>query len=472
MAEGEAPDESTGRSIGFGGWLAIVALVGFAARVWFVLAVRPNTDTRFDPALFHYLGLNLGNGLGYVRPPQMSGGTIVPTAEFGPVLPGLLAVATKLGLSTPSQHALVTATLGIGTVAVVGLLGKRVAGPRVGLVAAGIVALHPLLVQVDGAVMSESPYLLLAAGLMLATIRAWDEPSVGRWAVVGLLGGVAALTRAEGVALVVFVVVPAAAARAWPGWRRALAGAAVPALVGLAVVVPWTLRNWMEFDAFVPVSNNVGSVMLGSQCPLTYSGRSEGSWNFGCISTYAEADVRNRMGPGSTGSSNEAEVYGRWRNEGIRYALHHLDGFFESMPARLARTWGVYWHPSAQLEYDLNEARDHDLQVAGYVVALVLLPLAAFGGFTLHRRLGSRRGVLWILLGPVGVTLLLSAATYGTTRFRTIAEPTIAVLAAVTLVAGFERWQGARSGRATETSAVRSAPVRSAPVRSAPARSA
>lgn len=427
--------------------------MGFAARVWFVFAVRPNTDTRFDPTLFHYLGLNLADGLGYVRPPQMSAGIVVPTAEFGPVLPSLLAVATKLGLSTPTQHALVTAALGIGTIVVVGFLGRRVAGPRVGLVAAAIVALHPLLVQVDGALMSESPYLLLAAGLLLATIWAWDEPSIGRWVVVGLLGGVTALTRAEGVALVVFVVVPAAAVRAWPGWRRALAGAAVPALVGLAVVVPWTVRNWVEFDAFVPVSNNVGSVILGANCPAAYAGHSAGSWDFSCIAVYAGADARNRLGPGATGSSNEAEVYGRWRGEGISYALDHPGEFVKTMPARVARTWGVYWHPSAQLDYDLNEARDHDLQIAGYVVALLLLPLAAFGARALYRGLGSRRAVLWILLGPVGVTIVLSALTYGTTRFRTIAEPTIAVLAAVTLVGWFDRWQAARSRAARSSDA-------------------
>jgi len=353
----DAKSERGGSGIGWGGrrygvWLAVIALVGLVARVLFVVVIRPTTDTQFDATTYHYLGLNLAHGLGYVRPPQLGPGPIVATAEYAPLLPVLLAGATKVGLSTPTGNALVTAALGFVTIVLVGLLGRRVAGPRVGLVAAAIVALHPLLVQIDGGLNTESPYLLLVAATLLVTVWAWDEPAPWKWALAGLFAGAAVMTRAEGLALLFVVVVPAAVIRSRPGWGRALLAGLIPIAVVFVVVLPWTIRNATTFHRFVPVSNNFGPVMLGANCDGAYHGVHAGWWDFGCVAAYAGSAPENRIGPGST---NEADVYTRWRSQGIRFALDHPSDCAQAIPARVDRTWGLYWHPSNQLDNDLTE---------------------------------------------------------------------------------------------------------------------
>ncbi|MFI5045841.1 MAG: glycosyltransferase family 39 protein [Acidimicrobiia bacterium] len=440
-------DDSERASTGFGRWLAAVALGGLAARVAFVLALRPHLITRYDPTLYHLMGLNLADGLGLVRPTLTGHGALLPTAEFGPVLPVFVAAVTKLGVRSADGQALATAALGALTVVVVGLLGRRVAGPRVGIVAATIVAFHPLLVQVDGALATESPYLLLVALLLLTTIRACDAPSVGRWIIVGLVAGLAVLARGEGLVLLAVLVVPAAAVRAWPGWWRALVGVAVPVLAAAVLLVPWTIRNFDEFGRIVPVSNNFGSVMLGANCPSTYEfGARQGGWDFGCVAVYVAQHPKQGM---VSRSENEAEVYARWRSAGIQYALDHPGGFLAAFPARLARTWGVYWLPGDQIHYDLDDGRDRTLQTIGFVVALVLLVLAVGGVRPLLRSLGARRWVMLVLAAPVAVTVLMAFATYGSTRFRIVAEPSIAVLAAYTLVSFADRRRTrGRSGEA------------------------
>ena len=55
----------------------------------------------------------------------------------------------------------------------------------------------------------------------------------------------------------------------------------------------------------------------------------------------------------------------------------------------------------------------------------------ALAGAVLLRR---RRPALLVLLAPVATVLLMAAVTYGTTRFRFAAEPSLCVLAAVALV--------------------------------------
>jgi hypothetical protein len=405
-----------------------------------VLAVRPNIDTTHDPTLYHLMGVNLADGLGLVRPAPTPGAALLPTAEFGPVMPGLVAFATKLGVRSADGQALFTAVLGALTIVVVGLLGRRVAGARVGLVAAAIVAFHPLLVQIDGALASESPYLLLVALMLLTTIWACDAPSLRRWFVVGLVAGLAALTRAEALALLALLVVPAAAIRAWPGWRRSLVAAVVPLLAASVLIVPWTIRNWDTFHRFVPVSNNTGSVVLGANCPSTYEfGPRQGGWDFGCVATYAGEHPKQSF---VTRSENEAVVYSGWRDAGVRYALDHPGPFLASLPSRIARTWGVYWYPRDQIFYDQRDGRDYTLQAIGFVVAFVLLVLAACGIRPLLRRLRGQRWVALVLAAPVVLTVLTAVVTYGSTRFRVIAEPTIAILAAVTIVSFADRRRG------------------------------
>ena len=78
----------------------------------------------------------------------------------------------------------------------------------------------------------------------------------------GSLLGALALVRPEylGVALLVSLVVLASGVRA--DWRRALAQAAI-LLVGVAVVVaPWTIRNAVALDRFVPISTGGGQVLF------------------------------------------------------------------------------------------------------------------------------------------------------------------------------------------------------------------
>jgi len=228
----------------------------------------------------------------------------------------------------------------------------------------------------------------------------------------------------------------------------------VPIAVVVVLVLPWTIRNATTFHRFVAVSNNFGAVLLGANCDGAYHGVHEGWWDFGCVGAFAGESPQNRIGPTSM---NEADVYTRWRNEGISYALDHPGDFVRVMPARVARTWGLYWHPANQLDNDLTEGRNRTLQIIGYVVALVLLPLMVVGGVLLWRRAPARRGVVLILAAPVALTVVISALTYGTTRFRIMAEPTIAVFAAVALVAVVERFSRprVRGGRTTASEPAR-----------------
>jgi len=167
----------------------------------------------------------------------------------------------------------------IGTLAVLFayLIGRRLSGPLAGLVGAGVVAIYPALLEYQGMLMGEPIAATLLSGAVLAMLwaastgeegRGSPRPSFFRWMLPGVLLGALALVRPEYIAIALPIAVVILARRGWDGWRASL-GQAVILLVGLAVVVaPWTVRNAVVLDRFVPVSTGGGQVLFaGSYMP-------------------------------------------------------------------------------------------------------------------------------------------------------------------------------------------------------------
>lgn len=156
----------------------------------------------------------------------------------------------------------------IGTLAVLFayLIGRRLSGPLAGLVGAAVVALYPALLEYHGMLMGEPLAASLLSGAVLAML--WAADIRVRWLVPGILLGMLALVRPEYIAIALPIAVVILARGGWDGWRASL-GQALVLLVGLALVVaPWTVRNAVVLDRFVPVSTGGGQVLFaGSYMP-------------------------------------------------------------------------------------------------------------------------------------------------------------------------------------------------------------
>jgi hypothetical protein len=131
------------------------------------------------------------------------------------------------------------------------------------LIGAAAVAVYPALLEYQGMLMSEPLAATLLSGSVLAILWAADDASApARWLLPGALLGATAMVRPEylGVAVLLAVVVFARGLRG--EWRRSLAQAAV-LLAGVVVFVsPWTVRNAVALDRFVPISTGAGQVLF------------------------------------------------------------------------------------------------------------------------------------------------------------------------------------------------------------------
>jgi 4-amino-4-deoxy-L-arabinose transferase-like glycosyltransferase len=387
----------------FGVWLAAIVAFGVVLRVLQTFLVARWPPLFFnDEAYYSTLADIIARGEGFIRPGEWAAGLHVPTAERAPLFPFLLAGLNKLGIEGGDGRVLGLLTGG-GTILVLGLLGRRLAGERAGLLAAGLAAVYPTLIAADGALMTESLYGVLAGSAMLAAYRLVDAPSIGRALVLGAVLGVAALARAEALLLLMLLLVPVL--RSAGGLRAAAAVCAA----FVVVIAPWTIRNTLEFDRPVLIATEGGETLAGANCDEVYYGDRVGLWEVSCLDF--------------DGRGNEAEELDEEGRKGLRYALDHVDRWPVVAAARLGRTWGA-WHPFA-----VPEGRRPWVQQLGEALFYVLVALGAYGVILLRRR----RVPVWIVLAPFVTVTVTALLAYGSIRFRHSAEVSLVALAAVAL---------------------------------------
>jgi hypothetical protein len=401
----------------FGVQVAALACLALAVRVAYGLSLdEPGGDAVF----YHEVANSLADGIGFEDPQRG-----LPTAAHPPLFPLLLAVVSLAGLTGKVDHQVAGCVFGAVTVVLIALAGRRLAGPRVGLIAGAIAALYPPLIANDSLLYSESAYGAAIALVILVALGAWQRPTRKAALALGAVVGVAALGRAEALLLAPLLAVPLAVRAPSRDWVRALLVCAGVALV----VLPWTLRNWIAFDQPVLISTNDATVLAGANCASAY-GPLLGQWDIGCIP---------RARPGE----NEAVLAERQRDRGLDYALDHAGELPKVVAARVGRTWSVYGtRDQVSLNHFLRGSPRwfEWLAVACFAVALLL---AVAGAVVLARR----RGPLLIMLAPMIMVTVTSALGYGTPRFRQAAEIPIVLLAAFAIGSLSGRADGAPAGR-------------------------
>jgi 4-amino-4-deoxy-L-arabinose transferase-like glycosyltransferase len=359
------------------------------------------------------------------------------SAYYPPLFPMVLAGVYEL--SGTGTHArweagrVTEAILGAVAVWLLALIGARLFGRRVGLAAGGIAAVYPPLVLVGSSLLSESLFIPLVLGAVLAALTYRDDRRL-RWVLLaGILTGLAALTRGNGV----FVAIPAAClvwvARPRRTWRS-VAAPALLILTTIAVLVPWTIRNTEVFHRFVPISTDLGFTLAG-----TFNATAQGPTNaFPAMWEMPQAHIQQLYAehPGST----EASVDGTLTSEALDYIREH--------PASVLRTW--YWQtvrlldltPGVERFYAPYERYPLWLAILSVYTfwTLALAGVAALAMRPARRLICSAPPALW------GVPLALYLSTVlllGLTRGRVPLDPFLILVVAVGAVAAYDRRRAA-----------------------------
>ncbi|MFI5046833.1 MAG: glycosyltransferase family 39 protein [Acidimicrobiia bacterium] len=427
------------------GTLAIVVAGAVGAVVRIAYAIdNVNAHTAVDSQVYRRIASHLVNGDGYVIRDYATG-LLVPTASHPPAFPFVLAGLDVVGLTSKLQQRIPLAIVASVGVVLTGFVARHVAGNAAGTVAAFIAALHPLWFQYAGVGVSESLYLVVVPLLLLVAVRAADRPTWQRMAIVGAVAGVVSLSRSEGTLFFVVLVVPLALV-VCPTWKQRLAAILVATAALLVVITPWLVRNYREFDGLT-MSTNQGVTLAGSWCDSTLT-KILGGWDLYCVIPARDA-VRAEPPPPGHDNWDELAVDRELTSRAIDYARHHLRDIPRLVAARIGRTFGVYSLDAndvyGELVFDVHEGRDRGAQRVGQILHLLLLPFAIYGAVRL-----TRRYLPVLLAGPI-VAAISASVFYGSTRMRVSAEPAIAVLAAVGIVALADVVRRRRGGASPDT---------------------
>jgi 4-amino-4-deoxy-L-arabinose transferase-like glycosyltransferase len=289
----------------------IVALSVLARLPWVLIGhAMPTSDT-----YFYFLGAkSIAAGHGYAILGH-------PTAFFPVGWPGFLA---GLFLLTGPSYAAIEALnliLWALTGGLVCVLGRRLGGRTVGLVAGILVAIAPTITIYAMRAPSEALFipLLLIVCLLLTGRR--ETPSLRRAAIAGVLLGVAIMVRSTAELLPLLLPIWLLLRRPRrESWRAAL----VLAVASGLVLVPWVVRNEVVMHSLTLSTNGGYTLWIGAN-PKATGGFVKHHPPWGIDSTASEVAQDSAL-----------------TSEAVSFVVHHPVHWLSLMPAkfRYLMSWG------------------------------------------------------------------------------------------------------------------------------------
>jgi hypothetical protein len=404
-------------------WLGLIAAAGLALRIAYVLITKNPRAVGGDSFYYHYGANLLVEGRGFPDPIQLlQFHREMPGAAHPPGYILALAIPSLFRLDTFLDHQIWSCIIGGATVLLVGVTGKEIAGPRVGLIAAVLAGVYPSVWFYDSVVMSETLILLTTTLAILIAYRFARRRSVGLAIGLGIAVGVAALTRAESILLVPLLVVPLALWLRDVDLRRRLGLLAIATGATLVTVAPWVGYNLVRFEDPVFLSSNLELTLLSANCDDTYYGPFLGFWALRCGTQFVPP-------------KGDASVQARFFRAKVReYVDDHKSRVPVVVLAREGRTWG-FMNANQQITIDQIEGKELNTSRIALGMYYALLALSVVGVVALRRR----RVPLTPLLAVLGAVALTVGFVYGTTRFRAPAEVSLVLLGSVGIDAGIRR---------------------------------
>jgi len=335
----------------------------------------------------------------------------------------------------------------VATALVVLAIGSLLRSTGTGVVAALLATLHPYVVWHDVHANREVLDGLLLALVVLCALLAYEDRSVGMAAITGAVAGVAILGNAR-LALLPLVLAVYVAWRVRPGPRALLAGAA---LVGASVVVvaPWVARNQAQVGCFALTTDT--RALWKANNPNTYDTLDRGLW----IDDVPElpgappwpelaADLTLAGTPTSVDECAQMRLY---REEVFEFWREH-----PGEKARLAlQATRMLWSPiPSESDASGSGAARTARKTVEPAYVLALYALALVGLFLAPVRFVA------LAVSLLAYNTLAAMVFAGTARYRVPWDFLLALLAAFTLVAAWERYRGRQPYR-------RRAPSPSAP---------
>ncbi len=255
--------------------MIVIAIAAAAIRFMNVLWWRPTTSqTGYhgyklggDAFYYHWQANALAKGSWFIDPFlwHFRNGVERPSATHPPLYVIYLSLWSRLGLDSVTWHRFASCFLGIAAVVIIGLVGRRIGGTTVGIVAAAIAAVYPQIWISDGMLLSESMAIMMTAIALYAVYGFARRPTMRTAVWMGLACGITALCRTELTLLFLIVVIPLALLARDHSWRERIKMGVVACLMGVVTVGPWIVFNYTRFEEPTTMTSATGAALVGRE---------------------------------------------------------------------------------------------------------------------------------------------------------------------------------------------------------------
>ncbi len=367
---------------------AVALAASLAFLYWYPLPAPKN-----DADLYYRIARNVAAGKGFT----MDG--VHPFAGVPPLFASLLGMWFRLvGDSVPGAAVFQSLVHAFSSSAAYLLFRAMPCAPRLSFPLSLVVALQPILLTRVAFILQE-PTILLFTTLALSATAVWLRGQTDRWACVsGFLWGMASLAKA----VTLFVLPLAFAYRLVRGGgerRTALRQAVLFGLLFLAVLTPWTARNYVRFQRLIPVSDQAGGAL--------YEWHLSGAAQAGSAAEKTDTAVLDRRG-------------GSWDRR-IVALLRKTNSYLGNFPVdRVARNAIDFTSPARDWwwergRYGPGEAREWYWTVHDMFHRFLFLVLLVLVFRTVRGKLPAPRGfvALFCFLYWIEYSLLLGIPRYG-----------------------------------------------------------
>jgi hypothetical protein len=400
---------------------ATIAFIDFSAFNWQL----PRPDLLME---YGVIARNLLNGLGYSYTWYSADGLAV-TLPSAYMPPGQVFIdytfITLFGYTTAAVIALfiLQVLMGVACVWLVGKIAHQLflSAPITGT-ARWIMALYPPFIVTAMSFGVTSSVMFVSCALILASlhvVRSLNEgtSSMQHILLLGVSCGALALLRGEGLVFVAVTLIVIGIKLQHSRRRVVMPLMAVSALT-LLMVLPWTIRNYVIFDRFIPVSSNGsfnfwrGNNAISSGSPLTESG--DPLWSSSELWMKAE----KHLSEGATFENRYSDIY---RNAAFDWiAANPFDTAALSLKKAL-----LFW------TFDIRNKAAGWIYAALHLIALGLTVMGSVRLMRMRKRLNalSRTGLQLIFLWAV-VTTIIAMVFLPLTRFQVMTMALLVPVAA------------------------------------------
>jgi 4-amino-4-deoxy-L-arabinose transferase-like glycosyltransferase len=400
--------------------LFLILASALVLRLFWVLHAQTQPVEIADPQWYWAVASNLAAGHGFtvriVGNEWAAGSGGNPTTLWPPGWPLSLTALFVIFGTGLTVAKLLNVVAGVVTVYLAYRVGELSFGRRIGLIGAAILAFYPNHIIWSSTLYADVYFTMwfsLAVFLMLRAREWLGRRAIVGWVLLGLIIGVASLTRGQGLMLPLF------AFALWAisfGWQRALGRTVIVCGAAALVILPWTVRNAATFHALIPISVNDGfNLYIGHNPDAT--GR------------FVAPVELWQMEPGISYTEREVLFSREGRRLAIEYALDHPAReielslkklYYQVIPDSDAIDWADYG-----TRVGPSGTRTALIWLSdGYYWALLFVAIVGLASF---RRLAVVRWIAFVVVAWGAFHILF----FSEPRFHTPLLPLVALLAAL-----------------------------------------